>query len=268
MADGSQSRKLRFEVAFVSGQDPEYPASELNVHSPETRGWASPQFSEFPVELGLKFLRAPVRMQQLQILSHQSKIATRIELFVGRGSDYFSADWRRLGYLSLDSNERSGFKARELKSVYVDAKGHFLKMLVHKPHQNGRNLLNQVGIVAVNALGTALPHDAVPTSFKSSSSSSAAATMPGAGGGGGGGGGGGSGGGSGGGGSRRHRSGGGSGYGRAGGPPAPGPDDLAVDMGLDRETAALYRDLHAKKLAAVSREDFAAAQGVQGGGAW
>ena len=43
MADGSQSRKLRFEVAFVSGQDPEYPASELNVHSPETRGWASPQ---------------------------------------------------------------------------------------------------------------------------------------------------------------------------------------------------------------------------------
>ena len=26
----------------------------------------------------------------------------------------------RLGYLSLDANERSGFSARELKSVYVD----------------------------------------------------------------------------------------------------------------------------------------------------
>lgn len=43
MAESSKSRKLRFEVAFVSGEDPEYPASELNVHSPHTRGWATPR---------------------------------------------------------------------------------------------------------------------------------------------------------------------------------------------------------------------------------
>jgi centrosomal protein CEP104 len=91
-------------------------------------------------------------MQQVQLLSHQSKIATRVELFVGRGKDYFSAKWKRLGYLSLDSNERSGFKARELKSVYIDAKGHFLKLLVHKCHVNSLNLFNQVRT-------TDAPHD-------------------------------------------------------------------------------------------------------------
>jgi len=29
--------------------------------------------------------------------------------------------YKKLGYLSLDSNERTGFQARELKSVYIDA---------------------------------------------------------------------------------------------------------------------------------------------------
>lgn len=40
----------------------------------------------------------------------------------------------RLGYLSLDSNERSGFQARELKSVYVDANAVLLKLIFHSNH--------------------------------------------------------------------------------------------------------------------------------------
>lgn len=42
-AAASKDRKLKFEVAFVSGEDEQYPASELNVHSPHSRGWASPK---------------------------------------------------------------------------------------------------------------------------------------------------------------------------------------------------------------------------------
>jgi hypothetical protein len=38
-------------------------------------------------ELGI-VLDSPARLTQVQILSHQSKIATKIELFVGRGNDY------------------------------------------------------------------------------------------------------------------------------------------------------------------------------------
>jgi hypothetical protein len=38
--------------------------------------------------------------------------------------------------------------------------------------------------------------------------------------------------------------------------PDPGPDDLSVDMGLDPETASLFREVHARKIKAVEAEDF------------
>lgn len=47
-------------------------------------------------------------------------------------------------YVSLSDNEKTGFKARELKSVHVDAVGVFLKLVIHKNHINKYNLYNQV----------------------------------------------------------------------------------------------------------------------------
>ncbi len=110
-------------------------------------------FCEFPQEIGLQFLDGAVSLSQVQLLSHQSKISTRIELFMGVGPDYFNCAFTRLGYLSLDSNERSQFKARELKSVYLKARGSFMKLLLHKCHVNSLNLYNQVGLIAINILG-------------------------------------------------------------------------------------------------------------------
>lgn len=59
----------------------------------------------------------------------------------------------KLGYLSLDSNERSQFQARELKSVYVDAVTLLLKLVFNKCHVNKFNLYNQVGLIALNCMG-------------------------------------------------------------------------------------------------------------------
>lgn len=61
--------------------------------------------------------------------------------------------FNRLGYLSLESNEKSGFQARELKSVYVDAFSLLLKVVLHKCHVNKFNLYNQVGVIAINCMG-------------------------------------------------------------------------------------------------------------------
>lgn len=48
-------------------------------------------------------------------------------------------------YVSLCDNEKTGCKARELKSVYVDAVGQFLKLILHQNHVNKYNVYNQVG---------------------------------------------------------------------------------------------------------------------------
>ena len=103
--------KLRFQVVHCSGEDPEYPAEELNAHSPHTRGWQSQRFCEYSQEIGVKLLSEKPRMiSRLQVLSHQSKIASKIEIYVGIGRDYHSASYKRLGYIVLDSNERSSYQ--------------------------------------------------------------------------------------------------------------------------------------------------------------
>lgn len=47
-------------------------------------------------------------------------------------------------YVELASNERTDYKARELKSVHVEAEGTFLKFVLHKNFVNKLNMYNQV----------------------------------------------------------------------------------------------------------------------------
>merc|ERR1719182_473567 len=157
--------RVKYKIVKCTSEDPEYPVSELLAHSSQTKGWQTARFCEFPQEIGLQF-ETPVHLRQIQFLSHQSKIATKIELFTAMSSpkdganiSYNSAKFTRLGYLSLDSNERSQFQARELKSVYVDVTAQWLKILLHKCHINKYNLVNQVGLIALNVLGEPLGPD-------------------------------------------------------------------------------------------------------------
>ena len=61
-----------------------------------------------------------------------------------QGSSIKQAAWKRLGSMSFDSNERSKFQARELKSVQVDVVAQLLKVVVHTPHANDFNKHQQV----------------------------------------------------------------------------------------------------------------------------
>eukprot|EP00397_Hematodinium_sp_SG-2012_P011591 GEMP01011733.1.p1 GENE.GEMP01011733.1~~GEMP01011733.1.p1 ORF type:complete len:923 (+),score=151.66 GEMP01011733.1:427-3195(+) len=161
------SQRLKYSILKLSSEDPEFPGSELLAHSSQTKGWQSARFCDFPQEIGLGFEQM-VHLRQVQFLSHQSKIATKIELFTavsnadgsgGGGATYETARFKRLGYLSLDSNERSNFQARELKSVYVDVSTQFVKVLLHKCHINKYNLVNQVAVIALNCLGEVVGPD-------------------------------------------------------------------------------------------------------------
>ena len=142
--------KLAFRIHATSGEDPDYPARELLSHSPHTRGWQSARFCQYPQEVILRLERSS-HLRQVQILTHEYKIATRAELSVAMADD--GAAFKRLGHLSFDSNEKSGHQARELKSVHVSTDALLLKITLHRCHVNRLNIYNQVGLVAINLLG-------------------------------------------------------------------------------------------------------------------
>jgi len=209
--------KLRFSIHSVSGEDPDYPARELLYHSAHTRGWQTPRFCRYPQEVVLRLDR-PSRVQQIQILSHEYKIAQRLEIFVGTlppGEDDVSrCAFKRLGHLSFHSNEKTNFQARELKTVHVSHAAHLVKLSLQGPHMNQHNIYNQVSLVAVNLLGDAFG-DEVP---EGPASYGAAA--------------------------------------RGGGALGAPPRDLALEMDVDSVTAAQIRDLHAQKSRAIAEEDY------------
>ena len=104
MSEGEKGERLDFEVCFCSGEDPDYPASELQRE--QSKGWQSPRFCEYPQvrvfffslqrtrtrthiikqEIGVRLLSPHLQLNQLQLLSHQSKISQRIELYIGDGT--------------------------------------------------------------------------------------------------------------------------------------------------------------------------------------
>jgi len=151
------SAKLKFRIVHCASEDPEFPVTELLTHSPHTKGWQSVKFCDYPQEMTLQFTGI-VKLRQIQFLSHQSKISKRVELFTyapkhEQDIDESEIKYKRLGYLSLDSNEKSNFQARELKSVYVDAPALYLKLVFHECFVNNYNLFSQIGLIAVNCIG-------------------------------------------------------------------------------------------------------------------
>ncbi|CAG8829895.1 8116_t:CDS:1, partial [Gigaspora rosea] len=46
-------------------------------------------------------------------------------------------------YCALDSNERANYKARELKSVKLDAEGEYIRLVARSCHENLLNQYNQ-----------------------------------------------------------------------------------------------------------------------------
>lgn len=131
--------------------------------------------------------------------------------------------------MSLDNNERSNYKARELKSVFITATGNYIKFVIHKCYINPENLYNQVskssccwsdagleivqvGIIAFNIIGER--------------SSSAAPGKPSSG-------------------------------------STQWAQDMGKDMSLDSDTANALREVYRAKVDAVEQEDFDRVSGAR-----
>lgn len=149
--------KIGFVVVSSSGHEDGFSARELMIHAPTVSGWRSPRFCQFPQEIVLQMVER-CRIRKLQLLAHQYMISSKVEFYISESLPeylvpYPAERFRRLGYVSLCDNEKTGCKARELKSVHVDAVGRFLKLIFHQNHVNKYNVYNQVALVAVNIIG-------------------------------------------------------------------------------------------------------------------
>ncbi|KAF7237592.1 hypothetical protein EYD10_15726 [Varanus komodoensis] len=155
--EGRMPHKIGFIVISSSGHEDGFSAKELMVHAPTVNGWRSPRLCQYPQEIVLQMVER-CRIRKLQLLAHQYMISSKIEFYISENlpeyfAPYKSERFRRLGYVSLSDNEKTGYKARELKSVYVDAVGQYLKLTFHKNYVNRYNLYSQVALVAINIIG-------------------------------------------------------------------------------------------------------------------
>eukprot|EP00658_Telonema_sp_P-2_P006842 TRINITY_DN1257_c0_g1_i6.p1 TRINITY_DN1257_c0_g1~~TRINITY_DN1257_c0_g1_i6.p1 ORF type:complete len:862 (+),score=234.41 TRINITY_DN1257_c0_g1_i6:286-2871(+) len=104
----------------------------------------------YPQEVQVRFEQR-VHLSQLQLLSHEYKIATRVELFILDSA--VGNNWTRLGHFSLNENEASRQQARELKSVQLTGNCTHMMLRILDCHQNQMNTHSQVGIVALSVFG-------------------------------------------------------------------------------------------------------------------
>uniref|UniRef100_A0A3B4ZDX1 Centrosomal protein 104 n=1 Tax=Stegastes partitus TaxID=144197 RepID=A0A3B4ZDX1_9TELE len=160
-------RKIGFIVINSSSHEDNFSAKELMVHAPTVSGWRSSRLCSYPQHITLQ-LAERSRVRKLQLLAHQYLIPAKVEFHIGdtlpeSSSPGFPGQLRRLGYVSLSDNEKTGFKARELKSVHVDAAGTYLRITFHRNHVNRYNHYDQVALVAINVLGDSLDGNAFNT---------------------------------------------------------------------------------------------------------
>ncbi|KAM4737968.1 centrosomal protein of 104 kDa isoform 1-T3 [Anableps anableps] len=153
-------KKTGFIVVSSSSHEDNFSAKELMVHAPTVSGWRSSRLCSYPQHLTLQLVER-CRIRKLQLLAHQYMIPAKVEFHVGDSLPEASpqccpGQFHRLGYVSLSDNEKTGFKARELKSVHVDAIGTYLRITLHRNHANRYNRYNQVALVAINILGDPL----------------------------------------------------------------------------------------------------------------
>ena len=71
--------------------------------------------------------------------------------------NYHNVNYKYIGFIKMNNNESSQFRAREFRKVYVNTKSIFLKIELGKNYINEYNVFNQVGLMYLDFYGTYLP---------------------------------------------------------------------------------------------------------------
>ncbi|KAE8997571.1 hypothetical protein PF005_g16285 [Phytophthora fragariae] len=161
---GGERAAAHLELVFCSSDDERFPATNLTrPGGGQLTVWESEKFCEFPQELVFRVNRGlPTRIEQVNLLSHPFKVATRVEIFTSSAPSDGIHDgktgmrFERLGFVCFLSNDSTQVTACELQEVQLPrscAKLTHLRLVLHSCHQTRSNLFSQVGLASVVALG-------------------------------------------------------------------------------------------------------------------
>ena len=160
--NNNQIEKLEHKLIESTTEDNEHPLREL-LKGLKGVGWFSSRFSQFPQEIYIQFTQ-PVLLRQINMVIHEKNIPSQIKFYTYYPEknneiigNYHDVRYKYVGFIKMDTNERSQFRARESRKVYVNTKSIFLKIEFGRNYTNEYNVFNQVGLMNLDFLGTYLP---------------------------------------------------------------------------------------------------------------
>ncbi|EPY25115.1 hypothetical protein STCU_06835 [Strigomonas culicis] len=155
---------LPYDVVYCTSQDDDYPVYHLSevadAKEAEHKGWQSARFGKIPQTLVLRF-HGNVWLQQIRILSHETKISSKVEIRVFQlkkdmldsPPSFRGARFTKLGAVEFNTNEQSNYRSKERKTVHLKTEAYFLKLLFDKPYTNSYNTGQQVGVYLIECSG-------------------------------------------------------------------------------------------------------------------
>ena len=154
--------KLEHKLIESTTEDNEHPLREL-LKGVKGVGWFSSRFSQYPQEIYIQFTQ-PVFLKQINMVVHEKYIPSKIKFYTFYPDksneiigNYHNVQYKYIGFIKMDTNERSQFRARESRKVHVNTKALFFKIELGKNYTNEYNVFNQVGLMNLDFFGIYLP---------------------------------------------------------------------------------------------------------------
>lgn len=160
-------RKNSINCIYCSNEDFDYPFN--NLFGSTTSGWISRPNPKYPIKAVIN-LGGDYVLNGLQIVSHESMIPTRIDIYVSNNpeldgitidsNNFFEYqnqfNWRNAGFFCFSSNERSNWVAREFKKVILPKiQTSYILLSISKCYKDiPGNFYNKVSIISLNFMGT------------------------------------------------------------------------------------------------------------------
>jgi len=155
--------RIGYSVAQVTSEEEGFRGSQLVEVGPQAKGWLSAKYCIFPQTFTLA-LDTRTTVEKLQILGHPWAVTSKLEIWLGdvaKGQevDVNKAYFMKIGELAMESNVENDFTARQLQCVEINQGSRplsvsFIKFVLHKNHTNRKNQYNQIGLAAINVIGT------------------------------------------------------------------------------------------------------------------